>query len=116
MLRDEPAPRSASTGRAARVDVTRRKAIRQGGTIALGAMVAWSVPSMRTTVLRADAQGTPQPAEPQVEAQAVLAAGESPAARLPFTGIDPKPLIIAGTATLTTGAALLAAAQDPEPL
>jgi hypothetical protein len=114
-------PRSAATAeRTVPTDrITRRTAIRHGGALALGAVAVWSAPSVRTTMLRADGHGTPQPEPPHVGPAHVdpnaVAAAEEASGRLPFTGIDPKPLLLAGGAAVGAGAALLAVAQDPEP-
>jgi hypothetical protein len=105
--------------------MTRRALLRHGSGVALGATVVWSVPSMRSTALAAQAAGTPPPVRPQ---QVTRSVPSTPAARtdptnpaavrsgtLPLTGTDPRPLLIAGGTAIAAGTAMLAIAQDREP-
>jgi LPXTG-motif cell wall-anchored protein len=92
--------------------VTRRAFVRGGG-VALGAAVAWTVPDIRTMAL-AEGSGTPAPAPPAAEgAEAAAAAGAR--GRLPATGTDPTPLLLAGGGAVVAGAALVSIAKDPDP-
>jgi hypothetical protein len=123
----------SSTGDAGahtRPDLSRRTFMRRGGGVALGAAVAWSLPSVRSTTVVHGAHGTPSPIHkpekpPEVGGEtAPNAAGAQGASspydpgttgRLPMTGTDPKPLIVTGIATAAAGAAALAIAEDPDP-
>jgi hypothetical protein len=109
-----------------RASISRRVLLKRSSGVALGAAVAWSAPSMRSTALRAQAAGTPPPthvrgthatphSQHPTQAEA-LATDRSPIpAVLPFTGANVAPLLVAGGAALATGASLAAIAQDPEP-
>jgi hypothetical protein len=91
--------------------LSRRSFVMRGG-VALGAAVAWTSPSVRTTTIVSDSAGTPPPVDPTNAAARQPGTG----GRLPLTGIDPKPLIVAGGAAVAAGSALLSVARDPEPL
>ncbi|MGH8976918.1 MAG: hypothetical protein ACRDV7_02495, partial [Acidimicrobiia bacterium] len=83
--------------------------------------VAWSAPSIRTTALLAGAPGTPAPTRrnivPPESGAAPASAFADPGATgtLPLTGIDPKPLLIAGGTAIAAGGALIAVVHDAEP-
>jgi hypothetical protein len=101
--------------------VTRRTLFKRGGTVALGSAVIWAAPSIRSAALDPSTAGTPPPTPPvlphsqtRTDPGAVGATDES-SGQLPFTGIDPKPLLIAGGTALAAGSALMAVAQDPDP-
>jgi hypothetical protein len=118
----------ASTSR-----ISRRAFVRGSGGVSLGVAAVWSAPSIRTAAVALGAAGTPppptNPPKSQVETtdtpvQIDFPGGEGTGTdgapdpgggTLPITGIDPKPLLIAGGATIATGGALLAISQDPEP-
>ena len=97
---------------------------RRGGTAALGAAVVWSAPNIRTIAMRADAAGTPPPSPPQPGGNEVANTSADPAAvapqteggSLPFTGTDPRPLLIAGGTAIAAGSAIIAVVKDPEPV
>jgi hypothetical protein len=93
--------------------VTRRAFVRGGG-VALGAAVAWTVPDIRTMAL-AEGSGTPAPAPPAAAGAEAAAATSGASGRLPVTGTDPTPLLLAGGGAVVAGAAMVAIAKDPEP-
>ena len=105
-------------------DMTRRMLFRRGGTAALGAAVVWSAPNIRTIAMRADAAGTPPPSPPQPGGNDVANTSADPAAvapqteggSLPFTGTDPRGLLIAGGTAIAAGSAIIAVVKDPEPV
>jgi hypothetical protein len=100
------------------------------------AAVAWVAPKLSSTALAADTTGSPPPGRPQpieggVRPQgapeggpapgAVPTGGASPVAApegsLPFTGSNPRPLVVGGTAAVVAGAVLTQASrhgQRPE--
>jgi hypothetical protein len=117
----------------------RRALITRGSGVALGAAVVWSAPSVRTIALRAGAAGTPPPGRPTTQSASNSANGvvtdpgastavgvvTDPGASdgvgggsgtLPLTGIDPRPLLMAGGTAIVAGGALVAIAHDAEPV
>ena len=112
--------------------IARRDLITRGSGAALGAAVVWSAPSVRTIALRAGAAGTPPPGSPAAHSTSNSANGAatdpgasdavgassgsgSGSGTLPLTGIDPRPLLMAGGTAIVAGGALVAIAHDPEP-
>jgi hypothetical protein len=111
-----------------RPDLSRRAFMRRGGGVALGAAVAWSLPSVRSTTMAHNAKGTPSPITrpqppPEVAGNTQVSGGQSAAppfdpgatGRLPMTGTDPKPLLVTGIATAAAGVAAMAISEDPDP-
>jgi hypothetical protein len=100
--------------------IPRRALIARSSCFALGAAVTWSAPTIRTTVLLAGAAGTPAPTRgttvpAQSDAEAAIAdPGATGGGTLPLTGVDPKPLLIAGGAAIAAGGALMAIVHDEE--
>jgi hypothetical protein len=105
------------------------------------AALVWVAPKLSSTAFAADTTGSPPPGAPEpteggVRPQgapegapvpavptvpAVPAGGaapvEAPAGSLPFTGSNPRPLVVGGTAAVVTGAVLTQAtrhSQRPE--
>jgi len=100
--------------------MTRRMLFRRGGTAALGAAVVWSAPNIRTIAMRADAAGTPPPSPggnevAKTSADPAAVAPQTEGGSLPFTGTDPRPLLIAGGTAIAAGSAIIAIVKDPEP-
>jgi len=107
--------------------ITRRTALKRG-TVAFGAAaMIWTTPKIRTTALSA-AGGTPPPAhpprvEPKTTEPSPPAGPTDPGAvmpddnggTLPFTGTDPRGLLVAGGATLAAGSAIVGLVKDPAP-
>ena len=126
-------PTTSACGRHAVDGYSRRAFVRRSGGAALGPAAVWSAPTIRSTALALGAAGTPPPeagrTRRRLRPNHVAATGDpadpgdgdptDPGAaatgRLPLTGTNPVPLIIAGGAAITGGAALLCVAQDPEP-
>ena len=111
--------------------IPRRALITRGSGFALGAAAVWSAPSVRTIALRAGATGTPPPGRPATHSASNSANGavtdpevSDPAGAgsgagsgtLPLTGIDPRPLLVAGGTAIAAGGALVAIARDVEPV
>lgn len=115
--------------------LTRRRLLKSTGPAAIAVGLVWSAPTIRTTVLDPKHAGTPaptdttksppkvdavgpvepQPAEPVDPGATVVEPSEKSGGSLPFTGTDPKSLLIAGGGAIAAGTAAIAFVRDPEP-
>jgi hypothetical protein len=137
----EPTPHAgeretAATGAVEAItsQLTRRRLLKSTGPAAIAVGLVWSAPSIRTTVLDPKHAGTPAPTdttkpptkvesegplEPQTQpvdpGATVVEPSEKSGGSLPFTGTDPKSLLIAGGGAIAAGTAAIAFVRDPEP-
>ena len=115
--------------------LTRRRLLKSTGPAAIAVGLVWSAPNIRTTVLDPKSAGTPAPtgttqpptkveaetpiepheAQPFDPGTTAVAPSEKSGGSLPFTGTDPKSLLIAGGGAIAAGTAAIAFVRDPEP-
>jgi hypothetical protein len=83
----------------------------------------WIAPKLTSVAFAADSSGSPPPGGPEPEEQGNIPDQAGPGAPtglggvLPFTGLDPKPALIAGGSAIVGGTALVYGSrvlQDPD--
>src|SRR3954464_13868008 len=109
-------------------DISRRRLVAsaaRAGTAA-GAVV-WFAPKLSSTAFAADSTGSPPPGGPEPVEEGNIPEQAGPPTGpptgvggvLPFTGLDPKPSLIAGGAAIVGGTALVYGSRvlrDPDDL
>jgi hypothetical protein len=98
------------------------------------AALTWVAPKLSSTAFAADAAGSPPPGQPDpintgiepqggpvqdpsapddpAAAPGAQGRGVAPAGQLPFTGSNPRPLLVGGTAAVITGAVMTQATRE----